>query len=169
MSIESPLVHALEQAENVVYGRESLPSARDRQIRDALLSAIMSSTFEELERILPEGSDRTLRVFVERAASIAVRDRDQRELDAGLLAAALALTIAGDLRDVLVVLPLLYRAAEKIGRDPALEFEAAYKRFGEHAVGLLNFAKRRPEAKRIQAMGYKEGEDDSGFRFIRTW
>jgi hypothetical protein len=60
-----------------------------------------NASFEQVSGLVPRDADRVLTAFAERAASIAVRGKDERELRAGLLAAALALSLSDDERDVL--------------------------------------------------------------------
>jgi hypothetical protein len=114
----------LEPRKNVGYGREDVPCARDGQIRDLVLELADNASFEQVSGLVPRDADRVLTAFAERAASIAVRGKDERELRAGLLAAALALSLSDDERDVLPAVALLYRAATMIGRDPERAFAA---------------------------------------------
>jgi hypothetical protein len=127
------------------------------------------SGFEQIKSLMPRDADRVLNVFAERAASITVRHQDVRELRAGLLAAAIANSITGDPRDTLPALSLLHRAAEMIGNDPRLEFSSVYEIWGGRESALANFLRRTPEDKTIEAMGYEEGDDKRGFRFVRNW
>lgn len=169
MNLDEQSFSILGLSKNVNYGRDTLPSARDRQIRDLLLGAADSASLEQVKRLMPGDADRVLNAFAERAASIAVRHQDARELRAGILAAAIAQAITGDLREPLTALSLLYRASEMIGHDPNSEFAAANDLSGGRAIGLLDFLRRSPEDKTIQAMGYEEGDDKGGFRFVRNW
>ncbi|WP_041289194.1 hypothetical protein [Kribbella flavida] len=118
---------------------------------------------------MPSGADEVLAAFAERAASIAVRHQDSREVRAGLLAAVIALDLTTDQRDVVPVLALLYRATEMIGDDPALAFLTVTELCGGRTRPLREFLARSPADKTIQAMGYDEGDDGHGFRFRRTW
>ncbi|ONI74202.1 hypothetical protein BWI15_12690 [Kribbella sp. ALI-6-A] len=154
---------------NVAYGPQDLPSARDGQIRDLLVRAVGEMSFEELKALMPLGADGVLGSFAERAASIAVRHQDVRELRAGLLAAAAALDLTDDPREILPRLSLLHRAAEMIGNDPAVEFRQADQVLKGKAPELVKFLERSPFDRSIQAMAYEEGNDKHGFRFLRTW
>jgi hypothetical protein len=98
-----------------------------------------------------------LSAFAERAASIAVRHEDDRELRAGPFAAALAQSRSDDERDVIPAMALLYRAATMIGRDPDREFAAVNEMAGDRASGLVAFTRRASEDRTIEAMGYQEG------------
>ncbi|WP_432177085.1 hypothetical protein [Streptomyces sp. Tue6028] len=159
----------LEPAKNVDYGRAELPSARDGQIRDLLLGAVTETALDQVTSLLPRDADQVLNVFAERAASMAVRHQDARELRAGLLAAALSHSISGDPREAAPALALLHRAAEMIGIDPGLEFSSVSQIFGGRERVLTDFLSRAPEDKIIEAMGYEGGDDKRGFRFLRNW
>jgi hypothetical protein len=169
MNRNSPSTAILESRNNVGYGPMDIPCARDGQIRDLILDLTENVSFEQLIRLVPRDADRTLSAFAERAASIAVRRREGRELRAGLLAAALALSLTDDPRDALPALALLYRAATMIGRDPGQEFAAANRLTGDRAPDLVDFARRAPEDRTVEAMGFHEGADRNGFRFICDW
>jgi len=114
----------LEPRNNVGYRREDVPCARDGQIRDLLLELADNASFEQVSGLVPRDADRVLTAFAERAASIAVRGKDERELRAGLLAAAVALSLSDDERYVLPAVALLYRPATIEGRDPERAFAA---------------------------------------------
>jgi hypothetical protein len=114
-------------------------------------------------RTAPKGS------FAERAASIAIRHQDARELRAGLLAAAVALDLTDDPREILPRLSLLHRAAEMMGNDPVTEFRQADQMLQGKAPELVNFLARSPSDRSIQAMAYEKGNDKQGLRFLRTW
>lgn len=159
----------LGPARNVNYGREELASTRDGQIRDLLLGMADEAGFEQVAGLVPRDADEVLNAFAERAASIAVRHQDARELRAGLIAAAIAHVISGDPREVVPALALLYRAAEMIGNDPRSEFAFVSEIFGGSERALYDFLNRTTEGKAIEAMGYEEGDDVRGFRFLRNW
>jgi hypothetical protein len=159
----------LDPAKNVNYGREDIPSTRDGQIRELLLRVGEQRSFDTVGGLVPQDAATVLNVFAERAATIAVRHRDAREIHAGLVAAAIALTLDGDAREAIPALALLYRAAEMIGHDPNFEFAAADELCGGRASVLMEFSRRAPVDRSIEAMGYEEGEDKHGFRFMRNW
>ncbi|WAL64686.1 catechol 1,2-dioxygenase [Amycolatopsis cynarae] len=74
-----------------------------------------------------------------------------------------------DFREGLPALALLYRAAEMIGRNPNLEFFAIDEFSDGRAHSLVDFLRRPPEDKTIEAMHYEEGDDKNGFRFLGNW
>lgn len=171
VTLEPQSLALLEPSRNKNYDREELVSARDGQIRDLLLEVADGAAFEDVAVLVPRAGDRVLTVFAERAASIAVRHQDARELRAGIFAVIVAQAVTEDPRELLPAVALLHRAAEMIGHDPAAEFHAANELTGGHAGGLLDFLRRSPEDKSIRAMGFEEGNDkqDRQFRFLRNW
>jgi hypothetical protein len=158
----------LEPQNNIGYGREDVPCARDGQIKDLILDLTANVSFEQVMQLVPRDADGVLSGFAERSASLAVRHRDERELRAGLYATALALALTTDAREVLPSVALLYRAAAMIGHDPDREFVAASGWIGDHAPGLVDFTRRAPADRTIEAMGFEEGVDEDGFRFVCT-
>jgi hypothetical protein len=56
-----------------------------------------------------------------------------------------------------------------IGHDPDREFAAASDWIGDHAPGLVDFTRRAPADRTVEAMGFEEGVDEDGFRFVCTW
>jgi hypothetical protein len=169
--LEPQSLAILEPGRNKNYCRDELASARDGRIRDLLLDVADGAPFDEVAVFVPRAGDRVLTAFAERAASIAVRHQDARELRAGIFAVVLAQAITDDPRDPLPAVALLYRAAEMIGHDPAAEFHAANELTGGHAGGLLDFLRRSPADRTIEAVGYGAGNDkqDHQFRFLRNW
>lgn len=169
MGLDANSFGILDPAKNVNYGRQDIPSARDSQIRELLLRVSDQGAVDRIAPWMPRDASRVLNVFAERAASLAVRHQDARELRVGLLAAAIARTLTDDERDVLPALALLYRAAEKIGHDPDVQFTAVQKLCGGHGRFLTEFLRRTAVDKSIDAMGYEESHDKQGFKFIRNW
>jgi hypothetical protein len=164
----SPSTGILEPKNNIGYGREDLSCARDDQIRKLILDLTQSRSFEEVTRLVPRYADRVLSAYAERAASLAVRRQDDAELRAGLIAAAIALALTDDQREVLPAVALLYRAATMVGRDADREFAAVNDLTGDCAPELVAFTRRAPRDRMIQAMGFDEGADENGFRFIEN-
>lgn len=160
----------LDPAKNKDYGRDVIPSTRDTQISDLMRAVRDQNAFGEVADLSPRGASSVLNVFAERSASIAVRHQDVRELRAGLLAAAIAQSLAEDEREVIPALALLHRAAEMIGHDPNSEFSAINELSGgDTGRALVEFLRRSPVDKSVEAMGYEEGNDRDGFRFLRNW
>ena len=75
-----------------------------------------------------------------------------------------------DVREDILRLTLIHAAALKLGIDPRSVFLESARQFGlDDTYGLEAFLKRSDEDKSLDSMGYVEGADDDGFRFVRTW
>jgi hypothetical protein len=107
--------------------------------------------------------------FAERMASLAIRLRSQEPLTMAMMAMFLQIG-TGDVREDIVVLTVIHAAAQKLGIDPRSVFLESARRFGfDDTFGLEAFLKRSDEDKSLASMGYVEGTDEDGFRFVRTW
>jgi hypothetical protein len=91
----------LEPHNNIGSGREDIPCERDGRIKDLILDLTTNVSFEQVMQLVPRDADSVLSGFAERAASLAIRHQDERELRAGLYAAAIALALSTDAREVL--------------------------------------------------------------------
>jgi hypothetical protein len=107
--------------------------------------------------------------FAERMASLAIRLKSQEPLMMAMMALFLQIG-TGDVREDILRLTLVYAAARKLGIDPRFVFFESARQFGLHNTsGLEAFLGRSDEDKSVDSMGYAEGEDEDGFRFVRTW
>ncbi|OPC81587.1 hypothetical protein B4N89_12085 [Embleya scabrispora] len=107
-----------------------------------------------------------LDTYAARMASIAVRERDSDMLRRGLVAALIAMKSTDDEREALPTLSLLYRAWEILD-DRGLCFRAPRDlQVREEDDPFVAFARRSPDDRGIRAMGYREGSDSEGFRFL---
>jgi hypothetical protein len=155
------------------YGPMPIPQARDAQIL-SLVKAWMvldESARDRSARAISPRQSRVLQAFGERAASISVRERSQQSLLPGLLAVGIS-GLHGDLRDSILVLPLFYDAAQRIGVDPGNIFEAAavlLPQGEEVASAVHRFPHRSAADRSLGAMGYSVGADGDGFRYVRNW
>jgi hypothetical protein len=69
-----------------------------------------------------------------------------------------------------LVLTVIHAAAQKLGIDPRSVFLESARQFGlDDTSGLEAYLKRSDEDKSLASMGYVEGTDEDGFRFVRTW
>jgi hypothetical protein len=76
----------------------------------------------------------------------------------------------GDVREDILRLTLIHAAAQKLGIDPRFVFLESARQFGlDDTSGLEAYLKRSDEDKSLASMGYVEGTDEDGFRFVRTW
>jgi hypothetical protein len=113
----------------------------------------------------------TLRGYAERMASLAVREGSSEPAVLGLTALALAMEVETlDVRDSLLILPLLYDALVRVGAAPEKTFEeVAELDLGRGSDLVRAFFRRAPENRSITSMGYRVGSDSDGFRYERTW
>ncbi len=107
--------------------------------------------------------------YAGRLASQAVRKGDPELIREGLKAAAFGSRL-DDPREAIMILSLLYRSLEKLKADPSRFFgEASGLGDPYFDTNLRGFPSRSEEDRSIGAMGYIEGSDEGGFRYVRTW
>jgi hypothetical protein len=158
-----PVPEILKSVNNFGYGRKQLPSTRDDEIR----AYIEASGSQQLREEIPLDSAPVLRVFAERAASLAVRNADWELLRAGLIALAKA---GLESRESLLVLVLYCDAAKRIAIDERLLFGGVGNLLGEAVLGhLTRFLARAPQDKSLQSMGYRAEGAAAEFRYVRSW
>ena len=166
----APTVGWLASSDLDGYGPRPIPDPADTRI-DALVDAVLADPAWLGPAVAAsiDGDPRpfALTAYSERVAARAVRDRRPADLSRALLAIALAFNGAADWRDVMLFLPLPWRSAELLDADPA----ALYAQVAELPTGLgtrfvRGFLDRSPADRRIGAMGFREGEDAGGFRYV---
>ena len=160
-------LYVLDPDQNIGYLPNPIPVARDRQISDFLWHCMRNETLAKLHRSIQDGHAMVLRAFAERMASAAIRNSSSRELHLGLVALLLTLR-EGDVRDGLTILPLFYDAMVKLRLDPSAFSESVRQAVGDRMVMPFVEFLRRPD-KNLDAMGYREGVDSDGFRYVRDW
>jgi hypothetical protein len=107
--------------------------------------------------------------FAARMASLAIGLRSQEPLTMATMAMFLQIG-TGDVREDILVLTVIHAAAQKLGIDPRSVFLESARQFGlDDTSGLEAYLKRSDEDKSLASMGYVEGMDEDGFRFVRTW
>jgi hypothetical protein len=122
-----------------------------------------------LAQRLKDGHGAVLRAFAERMASAAVRNGDQGLLRKGLIALLLS-SRSPDFRDTLMIFPLFYHAARRLGLDLGPFLDSIRQTIGDpFSAPFAEFLKRPETNKSLQVMGYAEGADNDGFRYIRNW
>jgi hypothetical protein len=162
----------LELDANHGYGLEPIPVERDSQIArllDDYASAPQAESHDFRERLGVRHAP-VLRAFAERMASLAVRECSLRPLRVALLALALG-GAADDVREAILILPLVYRSAELIGADAAALFAEAAAMCDEAfaAQEIEAFPRRNRQDRSLAEFGYVESADPDGFRYQRTW
>ena len=161
----------LSMTENIGYGQLPIPQRLDEKICRIIFrwTDLDESTRKRAGETIGESQRFTLLAFSERMASLAVRERSPNLVFAGLL----ALGVDGwrsDWRDNAVLLSLHYDASLKLDIEPGVVFGKAGKLLtNKVSEAFGSFLQRSEEDKSLKAMGYREGMDNDGFRYIRTW
>lgn len=151
------------------YAPQAIPGARDDEIASLISSVASRQDFDKFASCLDLASGRVLNLFAKRAASLAVRIGDVSWVRLGLIAALLSSTVE-DYREIARTNSILFRAAELVGSDPVELFESASEvASSEAAEAARLFARADESARSISVMGYTEGADDNGFRFLSSW
>lgn len=151
------------------YAPRAIPGPRDAEIADLISAVATRDDFDSLASGLDLRSSRILNLFAKRAASLAVRTGDVAWIQLGLRGALLSST-AEDYREIARTNSLLYRASEIVGSDPVELFESAAAIASSDAAEAARlFAHADESARSITVMGYTEGSDGDGFRFISSW
>ena len=163
----------LEPSQNTGYLSWELPSPRDYEIRDFLHALVTQQAVHEPRgqsgTTITEGEGLVLLVFAERMASLAVRHHDESLLQAGLSAARVACQ-AVDPREVILILPLLWRSAEYLQVDPVETFTSTSTVFPTFdCPAIASFPSRPPEKRSLKSMGYTELHSEQGLIYQRTW
>lgn len=168
-NIINSLLTLLRLALESAYYQLPISCELDNEISDILVNLSMYDQ-KEMELIADSisGDDaRVLGLFAERMASLAVRQKSIEPIKCGLFA-LLIYARTEDPRDVLLVLSLLHDAVEKVGDIPNTIFNEAGALFRGSPL-LSDFLNRSEEDKSIDAMGYKESNNEDGFLYVRTW
>lgn len=150
------------------YEMEPLPSPTDKAVADAVRSILALDTEERsrLSGALSDADYAILALFAERMATEAVRAKSSEAIRLGLAAMAL-IANPPDIRDYLVLLPLLNRSAVLVGAEPrALFAEAAHIASTDLGKAMQSYSEQ-PEVPTIQQMGYFEDGAGETFRYVR--
>ena len=141
------------------YAAEPLPSATDDRIRAFVASDAAANARLELK------AEWILIVFAGRMASLAVREKSEANVKAGLTALAL---IRGqvDLRDAIIYLSILYDAALRIGADADAIFQSLADLDGPMTRYINAFPARTAADK--AAMGFSAIEEPE-FTYRKNW
>jgi hypothetical protein len=156
------------QEQFIRYGPAPIPDERDGLV-GAFVSQVVAGDPAALAKLGAGPSVRgqqVLLAYAERMASLAVRRHDQ-----GILVLAVDALLIGGLddgdREALMVLPLIEDSARRL--DAALEevFRSAGPLAGRRgAVLLKEWLGRAPEDRTLECMGFREGADADGFRYV---
>lgn len=146
------------------YLARPLLDALDRAVVSAL-AAVRPAAADHPLVGRSRATDSVLEAFAERAASLAVRTKDDIWIRNGV-AALCATSIASDRRESEIVLCLLYDAAIRLGLSPRAVFSEGL--FLKRNL-IESFLCRDEKDKSLSSMGYIAGSDPDGFRYVRTW
>jgi hypothetical protein len=152
------------------YLDRPLPEPLDAQLQGLVSTWVAASADERraIEAKLDEVHAQFLEVYAERMASLAVRASRPAALDDALAALALAATRAYE-KEVLAMVPLVYRSAERLGLDPRAAFAGGLAPIQPDVPKwLARFPERSPELRSIGAMGYTEQTHPNGLLYSRT-
>lgn len=151
------------------YSPQAVSGPRDGEIARLISAVVSRKDFDNLASGLDLDSSRILNLFAKRAASLAVRRGDVEWVRLGLIAVLLSGTVE-DYREIARTNSLLFRAAELVGSDPATLFESAAELADSDGAETARlFAHADESARSISVMGYREGTDEDGFRFMSLW
>ena len=163
------ILDILEPTANRGYLPRPIPTERDSEITKLLSQIIHNNEVARFAHNLKEGHRVVLRVFAERMASSAVREKDPSLLRLGLIAILLSWG-ASESREALTIMPLFYDAVGRLGLN--LDSFAAEIRetIGDKVISpLAEYLRRAEKDKSLQSMGYSAGVDSDGFRYLRNW
>jgi hypothetical protein len=165
------LAEWLSRDHNRGYGPLPIPQGRDEQITTLLKAWTNLDHVSRTEsaREITENQASVLLAYGERMASFAVREHDANFIFLGLLAVGLD-GWRYDWRENVLIVPLFYDAATRLGVSPELIFGKTHTFLSEKVVNRLEgFLRRSPHDQSLAVMGYIAGADDQGFRYVRTW
>ena len=152
------------------YLPRPIPSELDQQVSDFLSEYLDAPGFERDIGGLSNRAASVLLAFGERSSARAVREQSPALLDLAVRALGLAATIVADIREVLLVLPLPWHSAHLLKLDPKACFIRAslcLPPAGKQV--LVEFCERERELQTLACMGYAEGSDSDGYRYVRNW
>jgi hypothetical protein len=164
-------IRQLNTARLAGWGASRIPTEIDDEITD-LVKRYLELDDEDKKTVrlsVKRDQKFVFLAFAERMASLAIRLKSREPLMLAMMAMFLQIGI-GDVREDIIRLSLVHAAAEKLEIDPRSVFMESAQQFGlDDTSGLEAFLGRSDEDKSIKSMGYTEGLDQDGFRFVRTW
>jgi hypothetical protein len=162
-------IGVLEPAVNQAYLPKPIPTERDNEILQVLVSCIADNSVARFSQALKPGHASVLQAYAERMASMAVRNRNPETLRMGLFALLLGCR-EPDNREMLTIFPLFLDAAQILGISSSGLIEPVRIIAGDTLIGpFMKFLNRSDENKSLRVMGYDKSADQDGFRYIRNW
>jgi hypothetical protein len=153
------------------YFTAPLPSPFDETVATAVDAYIGGDDADKAAIVDATDNDRawTLSAYAERAASLAVHQTSPEPLVRGLVAIGLASTQLYH-KELIILLALFWRSAERLGVDGALLFTSAADLLGDIAPSWIRaFPAREPGNRTLAAMWYEEHEEPNGLLYRRTF
>lgn len=153
--------------------RGPLPAPFDQTVAKVVDSYIGGDDNERAQLISGLDTDRSwmLAGYAERAASLAIHEASPEPLVRGLVAVGLAAKHLYE-KELLILLPLFWRSAERLGIDGSLLFSSASDLLGEGAPDpdwIRLFPERDERGRSLGVMGYEEHEEPNGLLYRRTF
>ena len=150
------------------YGLLPIPTPIDGDVRnliEAICQAQPVARTELISKLTPRHGF-VMMSFAERMSSSAVRTGQVQFVLEGLIALAIADKLV-DHREVLMVLSLVCRSAEKLGLDCRKSLPSAAGFDPDFHEVVSKFVNRNDELRSVGAMGFIESNDEDGFRYQR--
>ncbi len=164
------ILSQLQAGDIKIFESCALPSSLDLKISDmvGLFADLPAAEKDEICASITSHQAGILLTFARRMAALAVRENSKGRIFEGLIAVGLHNSKYGDFRDEAVALSLLNNSALKTESNPIDLFETAANTFTNSAGDIFKaFLKRKPENKKIDAMGYREIYKSDGFAYER--
>ncbi|MFB9831703.1 hypothetical protein [Actinoallomurus acaciae] len=168
MSIPAEAVDQLRVDPKERYIDSPYHSERDRVIGAICRSLNHEDDYGQVHLMLGALSETLLTAYCQRMAVLAVREREPRWLVLGLRAAALASRI-DDIRNVIIVLSLLWHSAQLIDQSAMSMFSGVADGAGRFGEALNSFAARDEKDKSLSAMMYSVRGDGAEFDYVCDW
>ena len=152
--------------------RGPLPAPFDQTVAQLVDSYIRGDERQRAQILEGLDTDRgwILAGYAERAASAAVHERSPEPLVRGLVAVGLAAAQLYE-KELLILLPLFWRSAERIGVDGTLLFTSASDLLGDAAPDpdwIRAFPERDERGRSLGVTGYEEQDEPNGMLYRRT-
>lgn len=167
LTIAGEAISFLQHTSPVDYWISLLPSPADMRISEACVLYMHANSAQRQVFCfsLNQEASFNLSAFAARMAMLSVRERSETLLLYGLLALIMELDWPDlpDVREVLITLSIVYYSAAKLDCVERL-FQQAVE-YGASPLSrdiVLGYLERRPEDKRIEAMGWHEISGPSG-------
>jgi hypothetical protein len=162
-------VTTLSRSDRPLFDRREFAGYLKRRIPHPLDDKVLTAVVDPRKRAAMTPEDvSVLAVFGHRKAVEAVRNSDIQALSSGFLAAAIAVELQGDMRDVFMGLAPLFRSAGLLGARTE-DIVAGLTSAGASAQSvdeIRRFAERPLANRSLEAFGLREEGSGSDFRYV---